>query len=44
MSAELQELWADEAARRWRELETGEVEPVSADVVFRKARALLTRN
>jgi len=40
-SAELDEAWLAEADRRARELDRGEVQPISADEVRRKARALL---
>ena len=33
--------WLNEAERRARELDLGEVQPISADEVRRKARALL---
>ena len=39
--AELVETWLSEAERRARELDRGEVQPVSAEEVRRKARALL---
>ena len=35
--------WLNEAERRARELDLGEVQPISADEVRRKARALLLR-
>lgn len=38
---ELAETWLSEAGRRARELDRGEVEPISADEMRRKARALL---
>ena len=38
---ELVETWLSEAQRRARELDRGEVQPVSAEEVRRKARALL---
>ena len=38
---ELAETWLSEAQRRARELDRGEVQPVSAEEVRRKARALL---
>ena len=40
-SAELAEAWLVEADRRARELDRGEVQPIPADEVRRKARALL---
>ena len=39
--AELVETWLSVAERRARELDRGEVQPVSAEEVRRKARALL---
>ena len=39
--AELTETWLPEAERRAREIDRGEVRPVSAEEVRRKARALL---
>ena len=39
--AELERTWLAEAARRARELDRGEVRPISADDVRRKARSLL---
>ena len=39
--AELMETWLSEAERRAREIDRGEVQPVSAEEVRRKARALL---
>jgi putative addiction module component (TIGR02574 family) len=39
--AEHAELWLAEAHRRARQLDSGEVEPVPAEEVRRKARALL---
>ena len=39
--AELVETWLSEAERRARELDRGEVQPVSAEEVRRKARVLL---
>ena len=38
---ELEQTWLIEAARRARELDHGEAQPISADEVLRKARALL---
>lgn len=38
---ELEEAWLVEADRRARELDRGEVEPIPADEVRRKARMLL---
>jgi putative addiction module component (TIGR02574 family) len=38
---ELEEVWLIEADRRARELDLGEAEPISAEEVRRKARALL---
>ena len=38
---ELGVAWLEEASRRARELDRGEVEPISAEEVRRKARALL---
>ena len=38
---ELAEIWLSEAQRRARELDRGEVQPVSAEEVRRKAGALL---
>ena len=38
---ELAETWLSEADRRAREIDRGEVRPVSAEEVRRKARALL---
>ncbi len=38
---ELEQAWLVEADRRARELDRGEAEPVSAEEVRRKARALL---
>jgi putative addiction module component (TIGR02574 family) len=38
---ELGEAWLQEASRRARELDRGEVEPIPAEEVRRKARALL---
>jgi putative addiction module component (TIGR02574 family) len=38
---ELKEAWLVEADRRAREIDRGEVRPISADAVRRKARALL---
>lgn len=38
---ELQETWLADAGRRAREIDRGEVQPVPADEVRRKARALL---
>ena len=38
---ERDEVWLTEANRRARELDRGEVQPVSADEVRRKVRALL---
>ena len=40
-AAELMETWLSEAERRAREIDRGEVQPVSAEEVRRKARALL---
>ena len=40
-SAELAEAWLVEADRRARELDRGEVQPIPADEVRRKARVLL---
>jgi putative addiction module component (TIGR02574 family) len=40
-AAEHAELWLAEADRRARQLDRGEVEPIPADEVRRKARALL---
>ena len=40
-SAELAEAWLVEADRRARELDRGEVQPIPADEVHRKARVLL---
>lgn len=39
--AELAQLWRDEALRRARQLDNGEVQLVSGEEVARKARALL---
>ncbi len=39
--AELEDAWLTEADRRARELDRGEVQPIPADEVRRKARALL---
>ena len=39
--AELERTWLAEAARRARELDRGEVQPISAEEVRRKARSLL---
>jgi putative addiction module component (TIGR02574 family) len=39
--AEYDELWADEAARRAAEIESGAVQLVSSEEVSRKARAFL---
>ena len=38
---ELEHAWLAEADRRARELDRGDVQPISADEVRRKARALL---
>lgn len=38
---ELEDVWLTEASRRARELDRGEVQPVPADEVRRKVRALL---
>lgn len=38
---ELENVWLTEANRRARELDRGEVQPIPADEVRRKARALL---
>ena len=38
---ELEDAWLSEAGRRARELDRGEVQPVPAEEVRRKARALL---
>ncbi|MDA0263449.1 MAG: addiction module protein [Chloroflexi bacterium] len=38
---ELEQAWLTEADRRARELERGDVQPISADEVRRKARELL---
>ena len=38
---EIDELWLDEAERRLRELDAGQVELVPAEEVYRKAQALL---
>ena len=38
---ELAEIWLSEAQRRAGELERGEVQPIAAEEVRRKARALL---
>lgn len=38
---ELKEAWLVEADRRAREIDRGEVQPILADAVRRKARALL---
>lgn len=38
---ELAETWLSEAERRAREIDSGEVQPVSAEEMRRKARALL---
>ena len=38
---EIKELWLIEAERRARELDRGEVQPIPAEEVRRKARALL---
>ena len=38
---ESEQIWLVEAERRARELDSGDVEPVSAEEVRRKARALL---
>ncbi|HZF32738.1 MAG TPA: addiction module protein [Candidatus Angelobacter sp.] len=40
-ASELDEMWLLEAERRARQLDRGEVQPVSADEVRRKAKALL---
>ena len=40
-AAELEEAWLSEAHRRARQLDRGEVQPVAADEVRRKAAALL---
>jgi putative addiction module component (TIGR02574 family) len=40
-ASELDELWLIEADRRARQLDRGEVQPVPADEVRRKAKALL---
>lgn len=40
-AAEHAELWLAEADRRARQLDSGEVEPIPADEVRRKARTLL---
>ena len=39
--AELVEIWLSEAERRAREIDCGDVQPISAEEVRRKARALL---
>jgi putative addiction module component (TIGR02574 family) len=39
--AEVEEAWLSEAHRRARQLDRGEVQPVAADEVRRKAAALL---
>ena len=39
--AELEQAWLIEAERRARELDCGEAQPIPADEVRRKARALL---
>ena len=38
---ELSRLWLSEAAQRARELDSGDVQPIAAEDVRRKARALL---
>ncbi len=38
---ELEQIWLREADRRARELDRGDVQPIPADEVRRKARALL---
>ncbi len=38
---ESEEIWLTEAARRARELDSGDAQPISADEVRKKARALL---
>lgn len=38
---ELEDIWLTEANRRARELDRGEVQPIPADEVRRKARGLL---
>ncbi len=40
---ESEQIWLMEAARRSRELERGDCQPISADEVGMKARALLRR-
>ena len=40
-ASELDEMWLLEAERRARQLDRGEVQPVPADEVRRKAKALL---
>ena len=40
-SSELEEIWLVEADRRARQIDRGEVQPVSADEVRRRAAALL---
>jgi putative addiction module component (TIGR02574 family) len=39
--AEIQQLWLHEAARRAAELEQGQVQRISAEIVLREARSLL---
>lgn len=38
---EIDELWLDEAERRLKELDTGNVQLIPAEEVYRKAQALL---
>ena len=38
---EIEQAWLTEAARRAREIDRGDVQPISSDEVRRKARALL---
>lgn len=40
--AEVEQAWLDEADRRWKEIESGQVECESAEVVLARARESLT--
>lgn len=38
---DVERVWAEEAVERYREIQRGEVTPLSSDEVFREARSLL---
>ncbi len=43
VNPEIEKVWLDEAEKRWREIEQGRVQCISAEKVMKKARASLKK-